>query len=84
MDEQLYAKGYNHAEFLCNNMPEILKGITTPDNEPSDYTLGFQDRVKEYEREQSMIKNFSPTVFLDPKSKQELDKDKDKGPDMDR
>ncbi|MBI1183604.1 hypothetical protein GC194_05000 [bacterium] len=54
-----YLKAYNHADMICNYMPHLLKGMHTPDNEPSDYTKGFMDRVRQYEMEKDASINTS-------------------------
>ncbi len=55
-----YKKAYNQADMICRHMPHLLKGITIPENEPTEYTKGFQDRIKQYEAErQKSTKNFS-------------------------
>ena len=79
-----YIKAYNQADMICTYMPHVLEGMQTPENEPSEYTRGFTARVREYEIEQDMIKNFS---LDDLKGKYGKDLDtylKDKGfePDM--
>ncbi len=66
-----YKKAYNHADMICRFMPHILDGMQTPESEPSEYTRGFEDRVKLFEKEQEAIKSYSP------KSKDDLSKSKD-------
>ena len=84
MDEENYAKGYNHADIICSKLPHLLDGIHTPENEPSDYTLGFQDRVKEYEREKAQIRNFSYQDIKATYNPDRKGKDKDRDIEMDR
>lgn len=87
MEEQTpskeYLKAYNQADMICTYMPHLLKGMTIPDQEPSEYTRGFQDRVDQYELEQRAMEKFSPERPL----QQDLDyKDKDnpKSKDIDK
>lgn len=54
-----YKKAYNQADMICTYMPHLLKGIKMPEKDQSEYTKGFQDRIKQYEIEQDAIKNFS-------------------------
>ncbi len=83
--KKAYKKAYNQADMICNYMPHLLKGMTTPENEPSVYTKGFQDRVRQYEIEQDAIKNFSYDQLKEKYGK-DVDgqnKDKSKGIDKD-
>ena len=84
MDEENYIKGYNHAEMICTRMPHLLKGIHVPDNEPGDYTKGFQDRVRQYEIEQDAIKNFSYEQLKEKYGKDLDNYGKDRSPGMDK
>ncbi|WP_268123959.1 hypothetical protein [Roseivirga pacifica] len=53
----LYKKGYNHADFICNNMPHLLDGMHTPKESASEYTHGWNDRVSEYEKERILLRD---------------------------
>ncbi|MDO5970307.1 hypothetical protein Q4Q35_10865 [Flavivirga aquimarina] len=78
-----YKKAYNQADMICTYMPHLLKGMNLPKDEPSEYTKGFQDRVKQYEKEQEAIKNFSVERLAD-KYKDDIDAPyKDKGTSKD-
>lgn len=54
-----YKKAYNHADLICNHMPELLDKMPKPKGEPSDYTRGFTARVTEYRIEKDAAKKFS-------------------------
>ena len=80
---KLYKKGYNHADLIVTQMPERLKDMHVPEGEPSEYTQGFTDRVREFEIERDSIKGFSVNE-LKEKYGDHLDrynKDKPKGLD---
>ena len=54
-----YKKAYNHADMICNYMPDMLEGMTISEGEPSEYTKGFGDRVQEYRKTKEAIKEHS-------------------------
>lgn len=54
-----YKKAYNHADMICRFMPHLLKDMKIPEKEPGEYTKGFQDRIKQFEKERQIIKSFS-------------------------
>lgn len=63
-DEQLevskeYKKAYNQADMILTYMPHILKGVQMPEKDITDYDKGFSARIREYEKEQEAIRNFS-------------------------
>lgn len=80
-----YKKAYNQADKICTYMPHLLKGMTVSEKEPSEYTKGFRDRVKQYEMEQEAIKNFTYDKLKEEYSKElgTPKKDKSKGMDKD-
>ncbi len=78
-----YKKAYNQADMICTYMPHLLESMTFPKDEPSEYTKGFQDRVKQYEIEQKAIKNFS-VEKLKEKYGKEIGFDKDPQRDIDK
>lgn len=76
-----YIKAYNQADMICTYMPHLLEGMQAQENEPSEYTRGFTDRVRQYEIEQDILKNFS---LQDLKQKYGKDMDEfGKNPNMD-
>ena len=50
---KLYKLGFNQAYRLTQHMPNLLKGMHVPPNEPPEYTLGFSDGQKQYEQDLS-------------------------------
>lgn len=71
-----YKKGFNHGYLVREQFPKIIKGMSVPENEHSDYTQGFNDGVKQYERE-----------FAREQVRQDLknrDLNKDRGMDLGR
>jgi len=54
-----YKKAYNKADMIVTYMPHVLKGVQMPDKNLTEGDKGFIARVKEYEREQEALKNFS-------------------------
>ena len=47
-----YMKAYNQADMICRYMPHLVDKIkSSPDNEPSEYTKGLEDRLKQFEIE---------------------------------
>ncbi len=46
-----YKKAFNHGYMIRERMPEVLKGMQIPENEPSIYTQGFNDGVKQFEKD---------------------------------
>lgn len=58
-----YLKAYNQADMICTYMPHLLKGMTIPGGEPSEYTKGFQERINQYEQEKKMLKKLQPDLF---------------------
>lgn len=57
---ELYKKGFNQAYMLSKNMPEVLKGMQIPSNEPSEYTKGFADGQKQHEKERGLAPHQKP------------------------
>ena len=55
----LYKRGFNDVELLIEHNPELLKDMKVPDKEPDEYTSGFSDRLKLFERELALQKDFS-------------------------
>ena len=55
-----YLKAYNQADMICTYMPHLIPTIEIQVNEPGDdYTRGFDDRLRQFEKEQEAVKNFS-------------------------
>jgi|GEM_PF-2075534 len=79
-----YKKAYNHADMICTHMPHLLKGMTLPENEPSEYTRGFQDRVAQFEKEKDAIKFFSVDRLKDRYSKDHDVQEKDQKRDIEK
>lgn len=46
----LYKKGFNHGYMISQYFPKELEGMKTPENEPSDYTAGFEAGKTEFQR----------------------------------
>ena len=79
MDEELklsklYKQGFNHACMLNQYRPELLKGMTVPTNEPSEYTKGFNDGQKSFDRDLGR-----DALREAHKTKEEKNKNKDRG-----
>lgn len=49
-----YKKAFNHGYVIREQMPNVLEGMKIPENEPSDYTKGFTDGVKQYEKDNGL------------------------------
>ncbi len=54
-----YKKAYNHADLICTHSPDYLKDIKVPENSSKEYVKGFQDRIRQFEKERQIIKSFS-------------------------
>ena len=52
-----YKEAYNYADYICTHAPQWLKDIRIPEKSSGEYTKGFQDRVRQHEKERN--KNFS-------------------------
>lgn len=74
---ELYKKAYNHADMICNYMPHLLDGMHTPKEGSSEYTRGWNDRVREYEKERNLLRD----IPIPPKK--DIPKSPNKNPDID-
>ena len=74
-----YKKAYNHADMICRFMPHLLKDMKIPEKEPGEYTRGFQDRVKQYEKERDAVKYFSPEKLREKYGLNDPEKGRTKG-----
>jgi len=72
---ELYKRAFNDAELIITQFPHLISKMEAPEGESSEYTKGFQDRVKQYEIEKDAVKNFSYDQLRDKYSK-DLDDDK--------
>ncbi|MEQ8470044.1 MAG: hypothetical protein RIC35_02610 [Marinoscillum sp.] len=80
----LYKRAYNDADLIITQFPEQIGKIEILDGEPSEYTKGFQDRLKQHELEKVAIKNFS-TDQLKEEYKKDFDgSQKDRSNDLDK
>ena len=62
-----YKKGFNQAYRLGETMPEVLKGIDAPSNSNNDYTLGFTDAKKQFEKDldRDLVKGIDKNLSRD-------------------
>ena len=79
-----YKKAYNQADMLCTHMPHLLKGISIPENEPSEYTKGFQDRLSQFEKEKDAVKDFSIEQLREKYGKDIGKGDRDQSKDIEK
>jgi len=68
-------RAFNQGYAMREKMPELLKGIHIPKDEPSEYTKYFQAGVKQCERDIELGRN-NPT--------KNIDKQRSRGFDMGR
>lgn len=58
-DSEEYKKAYERMERICRYTPELLEGMTIPNDNQPEQKLAFEDRIAEYRIEQDGIKGLS-------------------------
>ncbi|MEM9297171.1 MAG: hypothetical protein AAGA64_02180 [Bacteroidota bacterium] len=79
-----YKEAYNKADMIVTYMPHILKGVKMPEKDKSEFDKGFSARLKEYEKEQELLRGYQ-VERMKQDYKKDMDnpsKDQDRGIDI--
>jgi len=55
-----YKRAFNDADMIITQFPKLVKTLKVPEGEKSEYSKGFQDRLRQFEMEKDAMKGFSP------------------------
>ena len=74
-----FKEGFNKADMIVTYMPHILKGVQMPEKDATEWDKGFTARLKKYEQDKEILKEYTPEKpnFLKDKGDKTPDKNRE-------